>query len=83
MAASRSTCGTVMLVAGTCFTILTLIFVAISFATDYWISYTVKRENLSNVVKNAEAANGRYTFSRNRGLFRECYPNASDGEYMY
>ncbi|XP_076072465.1 uncharacterized protein LOC143044373 [Mytilus galloprovincialis] len=78
MAASRSTCGTVMLVAGTCFTILTLIFVAISFATDYWISYTVKRDNLPNLVKNAEATNGRYTFSRNRGLFRECYPNASD-----
>lgn len=74
--AGRSTCGTVMLMAGVVFTILTVIFVAISFGTDYWLKFTVDRSELDTSLKTADAIkkNGRYTFSRNRGLFRECYP---------
>jgi hypothetical protein len=76
MKAGKSTCGTVMLIAGTCFTILTVVFVAISFATDYWLVYTVKRNDLSDSVINANKTNGRYTMDRHRGLFRECYPGS-------
>lgn len=76
MNAGKSTCGTVMLIAGTCFTILTVVFVAISFATDYWLDYTVKRNELSSSVLQANVSNGRYTMTRHRGLFRECYPGS-------
>jgi len=76
MTVGKSTCGTVMLIAGTCFTIITVVFVAISFATDYWLDYTVNRNKLTDAVIKANATNGRYTFTRHRGLFRECYPGS-------
>lgn len=81
MTAGKSTCGTVMLIAGTCFTILTVVFLAISFATDYWLDYTVKRTDLAIAVRNNNKTNGRYTLTRHRGLFRECYPGSeADGK---
>ena len=82
MNAGKSTCGTVMLIAGTCFTILTVVFVAISFATDYWLDYTVKRNELSSSVLQANVSNGRYTMTRHRGLFRECYPGSEAYQFL-
>lgn len=76
MNAGKSTCGTVMLIAGTCFTILTVVFVAVSFTTDYWLDFTVNRNKLSDEVINKNLSNGRYTMDRHRGLFRECYPGS-------
>lgn len=72
-----------MLMSGVVFTILTVIFVAISFGTDYWLDYTVDRSSFPDALKNDDKNNGRYTFSRNRGLFRECYPgNDTDGKIL-
>lgn len=68
----RSSCGTASLVLATCFGPIAIALLAVSFASDYWIEYTVNRNMLTNDLKT-DAGKARYTFTRNRGIFRECY----------
>lgn len=72
----RSSCGTVSLVLAICLGPVVIALLAVSFATDYWIEYTVDRTKLGGFKSDPTKA--RYTFTRNRGIFRECYPNGTD-----
>ncbi|CAC5386890.1 unnamed protein product [Mytilus coruscus] len=78
----KCTSVTVMLLIGICFTIITLMFMTLSFSTNYWVSYTVNRDNLTTNQRNDYNINGRYTYSRHRGLFRECYPVEESGVFL-
>ncbi|XP_071131475.1 uncharacterized protein [Mytilus edulis] len=68
----RSSCGTFSLVLATCLGPVAIALLAVSFATDYWIEFTVDRNRLGASLKT-DATRARYTFTRNRGIFRECY----------
>lgn len=63
-----STCGTVMLVCATILGPITIVFLAVSFATDHWLEFKVDRTRYSGSDPN------RVTHTRYRGIFRECYP---------
>lgn len=76
----RSSCGTVSLVLAICLGPVVIALLAVSFATDYWIEYTVDRTKLGSFKSDPTKA--RYTFTRNRGIFRECYPNGTDRKYL-
>lgn len=67
----RSTCGTVTLVLATCLGPIALAVLAVSFSTDYWLEFTVDASKLGTFKR--DGTNARYTFTRNRGIFRECY----------
>jgi hypothetical protein len=47
----RSSCGTATLVLATCFGPIAIALLAVSFASDYWIEYTVNRSILANDLK--------------------------------
>ncbi|XP_064611235.1 uncharacterized protein LOC135475313 [Liolophura sinensis] len=51
-----------------------LLFYALSFSTDYWVSYTVDRTQLPKDLRTQSRSEKslRFYHSRNRGLFREC-----------
>ena len=51
---------------------ITLIFMAVSFGTDYWIIFNVDKDQLSSTDK--DVSNAKWTHSRYQGLFRVCYP---------
>lgn len=73
----KSTCGTCMLVSAIILGPIVMVLLAISFATDHWMEFDVDTEDLSVAVRNTRVTNvlmARYTHSRNRGIFRECYP---------
>ena len=61
-------------------TVLGLLFVSLSFATDHWIEYVVQRDDsdfIKAVIddgKNASYVSNPIYFNRNRGLLRTCYP---------
>lgn len=66
-----------MLVSATILGPIVLVLMAVSFATDFWLEFDVNRNQLSTTTRTASTANhimARYTHTRNRGLFRECYP---------
>ena len=63
-----STCGTVMLVCATILGPITIVFLAVSFATDHWLEFKVDRTK--SLAPNLD----RVTHTRYRGIFRECYP---------
>ncbi|XP_060584487.1 uncharacterized protein LOC132740577 isoform X2 [Ruditapes philippinarum] len=73
----RSTCGTCMLVTATILGPIVMILLAVSFATDHWLEFDVDKKDLSQAVlaaRNSDFLLARYTHTRHRGLFRECYP---------
>lgn len=78
----KCTSVTVWLLIGICSTIMTLMFTTLSFSTDYWVSYSVNRNNLTANQRNDYSTNGRYTYSRHRGLFRECYSVEESGMFL-
>lgn len=67
-----SSCATALIVIATILGPITLVFMAVSFGTDHWLEFDVKRSILS--VQDKEFDRARYTHTRYRGLFRECYP---------
>ncbi|XP_045213763.2 uncharacterized protein LOC123564328 isoform X2 [Mercenaria mercenaria] len=74
---ARSSCGTCMLVSATILGPIVMILLAVSFATDHWLEFDVDTRDLSSNVlqqRDTDFLMARYTHSRNRGLFRECYP---------
>lgn len=66
------------LVFATLFVTGALLCVALSFATDHWIDTTVQRTDIKAKAQQDAALmaklNDPLYFSRNRGLFRTCYP---------
>lgn len=74
-----STCGTVMLVCATILGPITIVFLAVSFATDYWLEFKVDPGYTRLSTDNA-----RVSHTRHRGIFRECYPgNDTACEYLF
>ena len=74
---ARSGCGTAMLVLATVMGPIVLIFLSVSFATDHWLEFDVSRGQLSPTIRSDSENSvvlARYTHTRHRGLFRECYP---------
>ena len=69
---TMSSCATALIVIATILGPITLVFMAVSFGTDYWLEFDVDRSQLSTADR--EASKVRYTHTRYRGLFRECYP---------
>ncbi|KAK7501915.1 hypothetical protein BaRGS_00006667 [Batillaria attramentaria] len=67
-----SACATALIVIATILGPITLVFMAVSFGTDYWLEFNVDRTKLNPEDKDDKMA--RYTHTRYRGLFRECYP---------
>ncbi|ESO83932.1 hypothetical protein LOTGIDRAFT_229513 [Lottia gigantea] len=70
-------CATGLIVLATILGPVTLVFLAVSFGTDNWLVYTVKRDKLSAAERSDSQSNvalAKYTHTRQRGLFRECYP---------
>uniref|UniRef100_U5EXK2 Putative conserved plasma membrane protein n=1 Tax=Corethrella appendiculata TaxID=1370023 RepID=U5EXK2_9DIPT len=75
-------CSAVTLSISTISAIIAVALLAISFSTDNWLNYEVKRSNIqAYVAKHSdtqfllENMNTKYYyFSRTRGLFRICYP---------
>lgn len=65
----QSTCGTVMLVCATILGPITIVFLAVSFATDHWLEFKVARDKFTGSNDLDRVAHTRY-----RGIFRECYP---------
>ncbi|CAL1527483.1 unnamed protein product [Lymnaea stagnalis] len=68
-----SACATTLIVIATILGPITLVFMSVSFGTDHWLEFRVDRSKLTALVKNDQALD-RVTHSRDRGLFRECYP---------
>lgn len=64
-----STCGTVMLVCATILGPITIVFLAVSFATDYWLEFKVDPG-----YTRSSSDWDRVSHTRHRGIFRECYP---------
>lgn len=63
---------------------IVMVLLAVSFATDHWLEFDVDTEDLSVAVRNARESSvlmARYTHSRNRGIFRECYPG-NDTQFL-
>ncbi|XP_062602882.1 transmembrane protein 178B-like [Saccostrea cucullata] len=71
-----STCGTVMLVCATILGPITIVFLAVSFATDHWLEFKVDRSKFTVGNEFDRVAHTRY-----RGIFRECYPG-NDTEFL-
>lgn len=67
-----SACATALIVIATILGPITLVFIAVSFGTDYWLEFSVDRTSFT--VDDKLASRVRYTHTRYRGLFRECYP---------
>lgn len=68
-----SSCATALIVIATILGPITLVFMAVSFGTDYWLEFKVDRMKLTP-GERTEAKMARYTHERYRGLFRECFP---------
>lgn len=66
-------CVTALIVIATIFGPITLVFIAVSFGTDNWLEFNVDRSKLT-IDEKGNFDSSRYTHTRNRGLFRECYP---------
>ncbi|KAK3579466.1 hypothetical protein CHS0354_028273 [Potamilus streckersoni] len=74
---ARSTCGTVCFVVATILGPAVLVFLAISFSTDHWLDFTVNRKNIqepSLTDPGDKLRRAKWTHTRHRGIFRECYP---------
>ncbi|KAL8600910.1 hypothetical protein ACOMHN_045047 [Nucella lapillus] len=68
-----SACATVLVVMATILGPITLVFMSVSFGTDHWLKFDVDRNKLTTAVKTSTTYE-RFSHSRYRGLFRECYP---------
>ncbi|GFN79853.1 voltage-dependent calcium channel gamma-5 subunit [Plakobranchus ocellatus] len=70
-----STCATTLIVIATILGPVTLVFMAVSFGTDHWLEFRVDRSKLSDPPAPRDWKRARYYTSRDRGIFRECYPD--------
>ena len=68
-----SSCATALIVIATILGPITLVFMAVSFGTDYWLEFDVDRSILSS-SERIDNEIAKWTHTRYRGLFRECYP---------
>ncbi|XP_012936906.1 transmembrane protein 178B [Aplysia californica] len=72
-----SACGTTLIVVATILGPVTLVFMSVSFGTDHWLEFRVDRSKLLVTDRNQSTLDpkmGRYFHTRDRGIFRECYP---------
>ncbi|OWF56522.1 uncharacterized protein LOC110446643 [Mizuhopecten yessoensis] len=80
-------CAKVMMALATIMLPIVIVFMAVSFATDYWLVYTVDRTILrasDNALYTSSATNladGKYSHTRRNGLFRTCYPG-NDTQFL-
>lgn len=61
-----------------------MVLLAVSFATDHWLEFDVDKRALTPttlVDRTNDVILARYTHTRHRGLFRECYPG-NDTEFL-
>ena len=67
---------TIRLGFATVMTAISLLLVALAFSTDHWLDYTVDRQSIraAGGVTEQELSDNELYFTRNRGLFRTCYP---------
>lgn len=70
-----SACATTLIVIATILGPVTLVFMSVSFGTDHWLEFRVDRAKLSTDVPPTDWQKARYYRSRDRGIFRECYPD--------
>uniref|UniRef100_A0A0B7BIN7 Uncharacterized protein n=1 Tax=Arion vulgaris TaxID=1028688 RepID=A0A0B7BIN7_9EUPU len=73
-----SLCATVLIVIAMILGPITIIFMSVSFGTNHWLEFQVDTRSFDVNVKTTISNNeqfARYYLSRDRGLFRECYPN--------
>lgn len=72
-----SACATTLIVLATILGPVTLVFMSVSFGTDHWLEFRVDRSKLSTGQRSSSETNqaeARYMHTRDRGIFRECYP---------
>ncbi|GFR91871.1 voltage-dependent calcium channel gamma-5 subunit [Elysia marginata] len=79
-----SACATTLIVIATILGPVTLVFMSVSFGTDHWLEFRVDRSKLTSDVAPSDWQKARYYRSRDRGIFRECYPdNNTECKYLY
>lgn len=77
-----------MLVLATILGPIVVVFLSVSFATDHWLKFEVDRkkyasEDITSYTKSkTDIPLARVAHTRNRGIFRECYPT-NDTECKY
>uniref|UniRef100_A0A0B7AG52 Uncharacterized protein n=2 Tax=Arion vulgaris TaxID=1028688 RepID=A0A0B7AG52_9EUPU len=78
------TCVTALIVIATILGPITLVIMSVSFGTDHWLEFRVNTTSFNNTIRTmieTNVAMARYHVSRDRGLFRECYPG-SDTKFL-
>ncbi|CAG5126507.1 unnamed protein product [Candidula unifasciata] len=72
-----SACAVALIVIATILGPITLIFMSVSFGTDHWLEFRVNYAKIPAKEKDSikKYPTGRYYVSRDRGMFRECYPD--------
>lgn len=76
-----------MLVLATILGPIVVVFLSVSFATDHWLKFEVDRKKYateditSHTKSKTDIALARIAHTRNRGIFRECYPT-NDTEFL-
>lgn len=71
-------CTIALIVIATILGPITLIFMAVSFGTNHWLEFRVDQSKFNSTIQAQVRTNdslARYHLSRDRGLFRECYPD--------
>ena len=83
---NMSACATTLIVLATILGPVTLVFMSVSFGTDHWLEFRVDRDKLTDQERNEsknDQVKARYYHTRDRGIFRECYPGSdTECEYM-
>ncbi|CAG5126871.1 unnamed protein product [Candidula unifasciata] len=70
-------CTTTMIVIATILGPITLVFMSVSFGTNFWVQFTVNVASFNKTIRDrtrTDVGFARYHLTRDRGLFRECYP---------
>ncbi|BFZ03177.1 hypothetical protein BsWGS_06216 [Bradybaena similaris] len=76
-----SACSVALIVIATVLGPITMVFMAVSFGTDHWLEFRVNYDKITNKTKFTDKNTGRYYLSRDRGMFRECYPDTKGQDF--
>jgi len=79
-----SACASTLIVLATIMGPITLVFLSVSFGTDHWLEFRVDRSKFSPTLRDRSTKDvklARYTHTRDRGVFRECYPG-NDTQFL-
>ncbi|BFZ17450.1 hypothetical protein BsWGS_20488 [Bradybaena similaris] len=77
-------CATSLIVIATILGPITLVFMAVSFGTNFWLEFRVNSASFNSSIRfktRTLISFARYHLSRDRGIFRECYPG-NDTEFL-